>query len=541
MAVDYISALNSNGSGLNTTQLVESLVAAEIEPKVSLVTKKQEATDLSISELAKLRSAFGDFQAVLESPNAGVARDAYSNSSAVSVKVDDYGELEVSDDVISVSQLARGQVLEFTGYTSSNESLSTGNLTVHFGSWSGTDFTEADPDAAETITLTDSNATLSGLATQLNALTGVAARVVAKGDGYYSLLVVTDPGADSAIQITVDVDDLDAFDTSADNSQEVLSAQDAEFTYNGISLTRTTNTVDDLIPGVTLTFYETTDTDATVSVFEDASYAEGELSTYIEKLNDLVNTLKAATTRGSYGVGAGPLAGNATVSAVLRQISSLTTTPLEGFGDTEIYLATYGVQTEQDGTFSLDSEKFAAAYAADSAGYRAIFASLSQSSDSSIAITTSNSADPPVGAYTFVYTDSSTATLDGTSLIASTKDDRNIFYAISGDFAGVSIDITDASTGTSSIYFGKSALDLMNEYITLILSSSGDFTSVETNFSDTSDTQTDELAALTEKEAILAQLYRSKFTAMEQQITKIKSSGTFLTNMVDAWKAQANN
>ena len=173
------------------------------------------------------------------------------------------------------------------------------------------------------------------------------------------------------------------------------------------------------------------------------------MSTYIEKLNDLVNTLKAATTRGSYGVGAGPLAGNATVSAVLRQISSLTTTPLEGFGDTEIYLATYGVQTEQDGTFSLDSEKFAAAYAADSAGYRAIFASLSQSSDSSIAITTSNSADPPVGAYTFVYTDSSTATLDGTSLIASTKDDSNIFYAISGDFAGVSIDITDASTGTS--------------------------------------------------------------------------------------------
>ena len=35
MAVDYLSALNSKGSGLNITQLVDSLVKAETEPKKS--------------------------------------------------------------------------------------------------------------------------------------------------------------------------------------------------------------------------------------------------------------------------------------------------------------------------------------------------------------------------------------------------------------------------------------------------------------------------------------------------------------------------
>ena len=34
MAVDYISAINTNGSGLNITQIVESLVDAETNQKL---------------------------------------------------------------------------------------------------------------------------------------------------------------------------------------------------------------------------------------------------------------------------------------------------------------------------------------------------------------------------------------------------------------------------------------------------------------------------------------------------------------------------
>ena len=234
MAVDYISALNTNGSGLNTTQLVDAIVTAEIAPKLNKVTKKQEATDLSISELAKLRSAFDEFQQVLQSPNAGVASDAYSTSAAVSVKVDDYNALKVADDLITVSQLARGQVLEFTGYATANESLASGSLTIRFGTWSGASFSEVDPNNTQSVSLSGAGATLGGLATQLSALSGVSARVVAKSDGNYSLLVITDPGANNAVQMIADGGVLAGFDTSQDNSQQVLAAQNAVLTYNGI-------------------------------------------------------------------------------------------------------------------------------------------------------------------------------------------------------------------------------------------------------------------------------------------------------------------
>lgn len=541
MAVDYLSALNTNGSGLNTTQLVDAIVTAEIAPKLNKVTKKQEATELSISELAKLRSAFDGFQQVLQSPNAGVASDAYSTSAAVSVEIDDYNALQVADDLITVSQLARGQVLEFTGFTAANESLENGALTLRFGTWSGLDFTQTDADNTQVVSLSGTGATLSGLATQLSAIAGVSARVVEKSAGNYSLLVITDPGEDNAIQLTADPGVLAAFDTSQDNSQQVLAAQNAVLTYNGISLTRSSNTIDDLVPGATLTLNATTETAATVSVFEDADFAEGELSTYVEKLNSLISSLKAATARGINGASSGPLVGDTTMSAVLRQVGRLTTTPLEGFGDTPIYLTTYGIQTERDGSFSIDSAKFAAAFAADPAGYRAIFTTLAQGSDQAISVSKTASANPPIGKYDFVYTDAATATLDGSALIARTTNGRSTFYALTGRFSGVSIDVTEASTGSSSVYFGKSTLDQMSDYITSILAKTGDFTRIEKSYSDASLEQTDELAALAAKEDMLAQLYRTKFTAMEQQITRAKSSGTFLTNMIDALNGKSNN
>ena len=40
MAVDYLSAINSNGSGLNITQLVDSLVEAEKAPQENIIQNK---------------------------------------------------------------------------------------------------------------------------------------------------------------------------------------------------------------------------------------------------------------------------------------------------------------------------------------------------------------------------------------------------------------------------------------------------------------------------------------------------------------------
>ena len=46
---DYLSLVNKGGSGFNVSELVTSLVAAEIEPKRILQTNKLEKTENAIS------------------------------------------------------------------------------------------------------------------------------------------------------------------------------------------------------------------------------------------------------------------------------------------------------------------------------------------------------------------------------------------------------------------------------------------------------------------------------------------------------------
>ena len=63
MAVDYLSAINKQGSGLNITQIVDSLVAAETAPIEDKITKNINEKNAAISgyalvasELNKLKS-----------------------------------------------------------------------------------------------------------------------------------------------------------------------------------------------------------------------------------------------------------------------------------------------------------------------------------------------------------------------------------------------------------------------------------------------------------------------------------------------------
>ena len=57
MAIDYISAINQNGSGLNITQIVDSLVEAETTPEKERINKKIEENNASISAFGELSSS----------------------------------------------------------------------------------------------------------------------------------------------------------------------------------------------------------------------------------------------------------------------------------------------------------------------------------------------------------------------------------------------------------------------------------------------------------------------------------------------------
>jgi len=534
MAVDYLSALNTKGSGLNITQLVESLTAAEVEPKRAQISARKEEITLSISEMGKLRASMESLRRSLSADNAGLAFDVSSSqASSVAVEISDVNALQKRSALVEVAALARAQVLEFGGFSSADQDLGGGSLKLDFGSWAaGPTFSSSDK-ASVTVTLSGAETGLHDLAKKFSAISGVTAQVVAKGDGTFSLAVMTDTGEKSALRITA-LSGLADFDTQ-DGSNQIVAAADAALSVDGIAVTRSTNQIDDLLPGLALTLTATTSSPVQVVANEDRDLAEAELRAFIDALNTTAEILRETSKRGINGAASGPLVADPTVAALKRNFAALTTTPLKGFGDTPVYLANLGVRTERDGTLSLDAEVFQAAFTQDPTMYRAVFQSFNQTSADGVTVALSSVASPPAGSFAFSYSGNGVATLNGESLITREVNGVNEFYRLTGDFAGVTLRVTEPEPFNATIYFGQSLIDRISHFVDASLATDGDILLRTNRFEQDVREQEDLLAELAASEARITDRYMVKFGEMETIVTQLKNTGDYLTSMLDAW------
>ena len=169
----------------------------------------------------------------------------------------------------------------------------------------GSTFTTNDTKTAQSVVISDSNNTLSGLATALSAVSGVNATVIDKGDGTFSLVVNSDTGANNALRLGVSEDSSDpglaAFDTSSNNaSKQVVAAQDASLTVNGVQITRASNTITDLIDGYEFKLNTTTST-ASVIASIDSDLAYSTVKGFVDMFNSVNSTIDTLTNNGVDG------------------------------------------------------------------------------------------------------------------------------------------------------------------------------------------------------------------------------------------------
>lgn len=145
---DYLSLVNKGGSGFNVSELVDSMVAAEIEPKRILQTTKQEKTENAISGIGFLNS-----QATTTKGNVTtLLSDQYfevssSNTSGVVVTSNDETKLENGIRTISNVEIAQKMVFEFSGFSDKTSPLTDGGVEIDFGTWSFIPATSSDPTA----------------------------------------------------------------------------------------------------------------------------------------------------------------------------------------------------------------------------------------------------------------------------------------------------------------------------------------------------------------------------------------------------------
>ena len=549
MAVDYISAINTKGSGMNLTQIVDGLVTAETAPLKSQAETKLASHETAISELGKVVAELDTLKSAMEIIGENPMLEISDDNEYFAMDLIDSNAASSFNYDLEVVKLAEAQVLEFSGYTSTTSTVGTGTITIDFGTWSGsaTNTFSTNTDATSvTLTVSDSTLTLAELAEELDALDGITASVIQTDNNSYSLVIKAEQGAENAIRMTVvegSTTGLSAFDTTSDNySYEVQAAADAIITLDSITVTRSSNRITDLLPGYGLTLTATTDSAITAKADRSDAYATQLMSLFVDQINTTLSMLKTSTSRGYNGAGRGALAGDVAATALQSQLRAVLQAPIAGFASDDVYLSDFGVSTNTDGSLSFDETEFLAKFQDDPTSLDALFKSGFTSSSTLVKPAQFGTLEPTPGAYDFTFDSSTNKFIMGSkTFIKGTNTDGDYYWSsYSGDTQGTRVTISGSGTASGTIYYGTSLADLLANFVSTVTDEDELIDRRLTQLDDDKTAATDEIAAIETRMESIRTRYSIQFSAMEALITNMKSTGSFMTSMMDAWNNSDN-
>ena len=553
MAVDYLSAMNV-GSGLNVTQIVDALVDAEKAPQEASINKKVEEKTVSISSFSQVKqelSSFGDNLELLADFSGLVVQ---SSGTSILPTVKDKSKVIPSDHVLSVSQLARPQTIAFTGYTSETAAIDATSINIDIGNWNNDgSFSANAGQTTSSITLTNTD-TLADVRDKINNLNvGLTAAIIRTSDSNFALTVRSPMGATNQMRFqtvstappAVSVLSYDPATNSSDASKQAAAGRDAIFTVDGVSVTRPTNIIDDVISGVSLNLKSVSLGPETISTSYNEELTLEAVQLFVDELNTIAQSLKELGKTGTTEENSGPLAGDTIVRSLRSQLRMITTTPISGFGDSDIFLSNFGVMTNLDGTLSIDKVKFKSYFATNPSDFAALANSRVSTNSLSVQAKMTGTSYTP-GVYRFVKNSDSTATIynyiknnDGSVSLGtgtSMSLENGIYKTTTGGAVGVHI-TADGTTADSKVYIGKSLFETLQDFTKSVLRVNSDIDQKVSRYSDDIKTYNEQLEDLNAKMETQRDLYVQRFTAMETAVASFKETGTLLDNFMEAWRA----
>ena len=539
MATDYLSALNV-GSGLNTTEIIDALVNAERAPREKIITDGKEERNVSISALGQVKTELSGFNSSLGLVKSVSGLAPVQPATAARIEITDASKAGAFSHQLEVQSLATAQTLVFDGFTAPEQELGAGSLTISFGTWSGGSFT-ADANASNaTITIADGADSLSDIRNAINAADiGVTASLITTSSGNVSLMVKSATGADKALRIvateTVSGSGLAGLDYSAhDNTVELTAATDASLTLDGVTVTRSINTIDDLFDGMEMTLLKTTSGAETIGADWDSTTALAAMNVLVEQINTLNSTLADLSKRSTDGTENGPLAGDPLVRGIRSRMRAITTEPIRGYGDDPVYLANFGLRTERDGSITLDENTFLKTFKDNPADFSAIVQNRITASNTGIKVS-AFSDDWKSGTYALAVFGNGDTTLDGVEISGS----NGTYRITAGDASGLSLTVP-SGISNETIYMGRSIVNQLENYVDTLLARNNDIDTLISRYNDDIAEFDDKLASLDTRMTSLKDRYVRQFSAMESLVASLKNTEKSLDNMMESWKGMMN-
>jgi len=355
MAISSTSSSGSasgSGSMIDVAGIVSQLMAVEQKP-IAQIDRSLQTSSLKISALASFQSKLSSFKDALDAlqnpANFNVRAVTSSLSSVATVNVTNGQTPDAGRINLTVTQTATSSLVNIAGFTSNSQALSNAtSYSIQVGS------TTYAPTAADNIT------TPTQLRDWINnkaELKDSVRATLVQQDSSRWVLSLQGLSTGSAHQVSVTGP---SGGTTSINM--VQSAQDAQFTLNGIQFTRDSNTITDAVNGLTLKLVSASATPTVIDIAEDTSAVAKQIQTFVTRYNELLSEFKQDTQSSLDASQRGALNSDLTLSTIMRQINAGLMKQIKSASGANLGnasdLSMLGVEFNSDGTLNFNQKLF---------------------------------------------------------------------------------------------------------------------------------------------------------------------------------------
>ena len=553
----------TGASGLAIDSIVTGLMTLEKQPLNRLQTQIN-SYNTKLSAYGTLKSGLSTFQAAVDKLSTAAKFTAQSAtlSDDKSIVATANGTATSGSYSIAVSQLAASQKLATAAFANTSDIIGSGTLNISFGTYTAADTTNgtaasftanADKEAIS-ITIDSSNNTLSGIRDAINAKNAsVSASIVNDGSG--NRLVITSKETGEVNSMKIDVTDADgnsadgsglsalAYDPlaaagSGKNMTQLVAAQNALLTVDGLAVSKSSNTLTDVIQGVTLNLKSVTSSNTTLEVTTDTSAIQESVQSFVDAYNKLNTSLRDLTKFVEGGSSSnGPLLGDSTARDIMVKLKGMLA-KASPTATTFRTLADIGIKSSStDGSLSLDSAQLTKALETNLSDVAKLFAPSATTTDPQVTYL-----DSTGKTLSGTYAINISQLADGTQNVAGTINGvagfgtgANLTAGVDNPAQGLKLMINGAATGNrGTVTFSQGLAGELSSMITSWLDTEGSLTTKTDGIQTSIDGLKDRYDSLNARMPAIEQRYRTQYANLDALLSSMQSTSAYLSQQIAA-------
>lgn len=543
-AVSVTTSGTTNSSSIDWSALIQAAVDAKTAQATTISTSITN-NEAKIATYQTLQSDLKTLYSGLASLATAVVNSLSSSAFATrAASIGSTGDVSASsalsmtlqsgaatgDHRLTISQLATAQKVIGTSQSSQTDELGySGAFSIGLAGGSTADIT-----VTSTMSLQD----IVDAVNAQTSTTNVQASIVQVSSGSYELVLTgTEEAADITYSSTSGDDilnELGVTDSSGSFADVIQEAQSAEFTLDGIAMTRDTNDISDVLSGVTFSLLQATPDGTTlnISIEPDTSQIESAIETFVTNYNafrDEVIAQQATATDGTASSTA-VLFGDGTMRNIMDALQNALNSTVGG-----LTMADLGLSFNENNELELDTSTLSDILTTNLSGVTKLLSAQTTTSSSQLSVI--NTGTSPQS-----FTLDLTVDSDGNLSSASIGGDSSLF-TVSGNtiigasgsiYAGMAFSYSGSTSQTITVTSTSGIATQLYQVAKNYSSSSGALQTLITNLTTRDDELQQKVDDINSAASTLQAQLETQYAKYQAAIESANSTLTYLKALLNS-------